>query len=151
MNVGRICAKPAVTIGPAQALASVARLMREQHVGYIVVVDPDTSAPSPRPIGVITDRDLVVTVIAKDVNPNKVTAGDVMNSQPITVEENESVKSALQTMRRIGVRRLPVVGHSGALVGVFSLDDVISLLAEDFQELAGVIRNEQRIEGILRT
>lgn len=151
MNVGRICTKPAVTAAPADTLASVARLMRERHVGYVIAVDADASAADRRPLGVLTDRDLVVSVLAQDVNPSVVTVGDVMNSQPITVDETDSVKSALQTMRRVGVRRLPVVGRNGALVGVLSLDDVLDQLAEDVQALAGVIRNEQRIESIVRT
>lgn len=151
MNVGRICSKPAVTAGPADTLASVARLMRERHVGYVIIVDDDASTADQRPLGVLTDRDLVVSVLAEGVSPIAVTVGDVMNTQPVTVDETDSVKSALQTMRRIGVRRLPVVGRNGALVGVLSLDDVLDRLADDVQELAGVIRNEQRIESIVRT
>lgn len=151
MNVGRVCTKPAVTAGPADTLASVARLMRERHVGYVIVVDADAPTADRRPLGVLTDRDLVVSVLAEGVSPSAVTVGDVMNAQPVTVDETDSVKSALQTMRRIGVRRLPVVGRNGALVGVLSLDDVLDRLADHVQELAGVIRNEQRIESIVRT
>lgn len=150
MNIGKICRRPVVTIRPGDSLSTAARLMREHHIGYLIVADPQSSGAI-RPLGVLTDRDIVLTVLAKEADPAALTAGDIMNSQPVTADESDSVESALQTMRRIGVRRLPVVGRRGELTGVLSLDDVIDTLASDIQELAGVIRNEQRIEGVLRT
>ena len=73
-----------------------------------------------------------------------------MTRGPVVVGENEQLDTALQSMRRIGVRRVPVVGNRGQLVGVLSLDDVLDSLAEQLQNLAGSVRNEQRIEGALR-
>lgn len=151
MNVGKICHRPAVTVSPGEDLTTVARLMRERHVGYLIVVDPKSPQSAPKPIGVLTDRDVVVTVLAREANAQTLTAGDIMNSQPITVDETDSLRHALQTMRRAGVRRLPVLGRAGELAGIIALDDIIDLLAGEIEEIAGVIRNEQRIEGILRT
>ncbi len=150
MNVGKLCRPRAVTAQPGEDLTVVARRMREEHVGYVIVVEPSASGSGARPIGVLTDRDLVMEVLAQEVDPRALTAGDVMNTQPITVGETDSVRSALQTMHRSGVRRLPVVDSRGELTGVLSLDDVIDNLASEIQEVAGAIRNEQHIEGVLR-
>jgi CBS domain-containing protein len=150
MNVGKLCRRPAITVHPGDSLAVIARRMREQHVGYLIVVDPEPSGSGARPIGVLTDRDIVTTALAQDVDPRSLTAGDIMNSQPVTIGETDSVRGALQTMRRMGVRRLAVVNSRGELVGVLSLDDVIDVLASEIQEVVGAIRNEQRIEGVQR-
>jgi CBS domain-containing protein len=158
MNVGRICQRRPITIRAGDALTAAARLMREEHIGYLVVVAPEPSGNSApgsdtvlRPIGVLTDRDIVVTVVAKETDPAKLTAGDVMNMQPITVGESDSLENALNVMRRVGVRRLPVVGRAGELVGVLSLDEVIDALAAEIASVAGAIRNERQVEGVLRT
>jgi len=150
MNVGKICQCRPVTVRAQDPLTTVARLMREEHVGYLVVVAPEPAGELLRPIGVLTDRDIVVTVVAKETDPRALTAGDIMNTQPVTIGESDSIGNALQLMRRMGIRRLPVVGRTGALVGVLSLDDVIDALAGEIASVAGAIRNERNIEGVLR-
>jgi len=124
--------------------------MREKHIGYLVVVDPEVVDQSLRPVGVLTDRDIVVSVVARETDPRALRVGDVMTQQPVTVGSAEPVERALREMRRIGVRRLPVVGQRGELIGVLSLDDVLEVLAGELQNIAGSIRNERAIEGSLR-
>lgn len=124
--------------------------MRDQHVGYLIVVQSDVEGATVRPIGILTDRDIVTEVIGAGVDPKSLTVGDVMTEQPVTVGETSPRSTAVAEMRRIGVRRLPVVGHRGQLVGVVSLDDVIGALARELQDVSGSIFNEQRIEGALR-
>jgi CBS domain-containing protein len=124
--------------------------MREKHIGYLVVVDPEVVDQSLRPVGVLTDRDIVVSVVARETDPRALRVGDVMTQQPVTVGSAEPVERALREMRRIGVRRLPVVGQRGELIGVLSLDDVLEVLAGELQNIAGSIRNERVIEGSLR-
>lgn len=150
MKVGRICHRRPVTVRAEDALATAARAMREQHIGYLVVVAPEASGERARPVGVLTDRDIVVTVIAKEADPRALTAGDIMNTEPVTVSDNDTVENALQLMRRMGIRRMPVVGAAGELIGVLSLDDVIDALAAEIANVAGAIRNERQIEGTLR-
>jgi CBS domain-containing protein len=150
MNVGSICRRNVVTIRPFDELTSAARLMRENHIGYLIVVEPAVGEAFFRPVGVLTDRDIVVAVVARETDPRTLTVGDVMTRQPVVVKEEDSSATALKEMRRIGVRRLPVVGERGRLVGVLSLDDVIDELAAELQHVAGSIRNEQRIESALR-
>ncbi len=150
MKIGKICQRRAVTIHAEAPLIAAAQLMREQHIGYLVVVAAAPAGELVRPIGVLTDRDIVVTVVAKETDPHALTAGDIMNMQPVTVSENDSIEEALTVMHRMGVRRMPVVGGAGELIGVLSLDDVIDALAAEIASVAGTIRNERQIEGVLR-
>ena len=150
MNVAKRCCTNAVTIRPYEELTTAAQLMRDRHVGYLVVVDLDLAAGSQKPIGVLTDRDIVVSVVARQVNPRAFRVADVMTQQPVVVTETDSLEKTLETMRYIGVRRLPVVGNHGQLVGVVSLDSVIEALAAELGHVAGSIREEQRVESALR-
>ncbi len=151
MKVGKICQRRAITVRAEAPLTVAAQLMREQHIGYLIVVSPGPSGDLARPVGVLTDRDIVVTVVAKETDPRALTAGDIMNMQPVTVSESDSIEDALQLMHRTGVRRLPVVGAANELAGVLSLDDVIDALAAQITSIAGAIRNERQIEGVLRS
>jgi CBS domain-containing protein len=150
MNVGTICQREVVTIGERDGLSDAARLMREKHIGYLVVVNAGAAAADTQPVGVLTDRDVVVAVVARGIDPATLTVGDVMSAQPVVVSEEAPIGAALEQMRRIGVRRLPVVGHRGELTGILSLDDVIDTLTAELQNVAGTIRNERRIEAALR-
>lgn len=150
MNVGKICQHNVVTVRPFDELTTAAQLMRERHIGYLVVVEPDLAEGGARPIGVLTDRDIVIAVVAGGVDPKTLTVGDVMTQQPVITAESSSTRAALQEMRRIGVRRLPVIGSRGELRGVLSIDDVLDSLASELQDVAGSIRNERRIETALR-
>ncbi|MBW4050831.1 MAG: CBS domain-containing protein [Proteobacteria bacterium] len=151
MNVGRICKRQIITLTARTDLLAAAELMREKHVGFLIVVEPEAQAQYGRPVGVLTDRDIVISVVARGADPTLLTAGDVMNRELVMVDESDSVEQALRTMRRMGVRRLPVIGARGMLTGVLSLDDILDVLAAEIGEISGTVRNEQRIEGVLRT
>ena len=146
MKVGRLCKHQPVTTSATTDLVAAAELMRKEHIGYIIVVDLDP----PKPVGVLTDRDIVVSVVAKGADPKALRVGDVMSAQPVTVNTQESVRNALQTMRRMGIRRVPVVGAQGELVGVLALDDVLDEIAREMADVTGTMQNEQRIEHVLR-
>lgn len=150
MNVGSICKHQVITVNPTTELVSAAELMRQQHVGFIVVVEPRPEASYGRPVGVLTDRDIVISVIAQGADPKLLTVADVMKQFPALVEETDSVEQALHTMRRMGVRRVPVVSANGLLTGILALDDVLDVLSSELGDVSGTVRNEQRIEGRLR-
>jgi len=150
MNVGEICRRHVATVRPQDELLSAARLMREKHVGYLVVVEPAVAEKTWRPVGVLTDRDLVVTVMAREADARTLRVEDVMTRKPVAVMIGDSVDHALHEMRRIGVRRLPITGELGELVGVISLDDVVEGLARQFQNVASSIRTGQAVEKTLR-
>lgn len=151
MNIAKICKRDVVTVTPRTDLVAAAQLMREKHVGFLVVVEPEANAQYGRPVGVLTDRDIVISVVARGADPTLLTAADVMNREPVMADELDQVDQALRTMRRMGVRRLPVVGSRGMLTGVVALDDVIDVLAAEIGEISGAVRNEQRIEGVMRS
>lgn len=125
-------------------LLEVARLLRGRHTGDVVVVDdPDEDRI---PAGLVTDRDIVVKVLAADQDPRKVTAGQVMRTPLVTAGENEDSSEALARMRKHGVRRLPVTNAAGSLVGIVTLDDLLRLVITDAGALLDIIAKEQDLE-----
>jgi len=150
MNAGEICKPNVVTVREFDELSAAARLMRERHVGYLIVVEPQPLDARLKPVGVLTDRDIVVGVLARDADIRALRVGDVMTREPVVVDEDKSIAFALKEMRRIGVRRLPVVGSAGCLVGVLSLDDVIEVLAKELLGVWASIGSELRMEAELR-
>ena len=148
MTVGRICQRNVVTIGPDEDLTAAARLMREKQVGYLVVVEPVPAGG--KVVGVLTDRDIVVSVVAREVNPTALTVRDVMTRNPLLADESAPVEATLRNMREVGVRRVPVTDAHGCVTGVLSVDDALDALADQLNSIAGSIRNEQRIERFVR-
>jgi CBS domain-containing protein len=144
MDVNLICNHNVATIGKSLGVGEAARLMREQHVGDLVVVE--TRGNASVPVGILTDRDIVVGVVARQVAPEGVTVSDAMTRNVLTVREDASLEFALREMRRHGVRRAPVVRANGDLVGIIAIDDVIQHLAEQLGRLADLIRVEQETE-----
>lgn len=149
MNAGNVCKRGVVTVTPADDLIAAAHVMREKHVGYLVVREGPL-ARSRRVVGVLTDRDIVVAVLAQEVDARSLKVGDVMTRNPLLIEEGQPIDAVLCHMREAGVRRVPVVDRSGALAGVLSIDDVLETLAEQLINIAGSIRNEQRMERAVR-
>ncbi len=149
MRVGDICTRSVVTVPESDDLAMAARLMRRKHIGYLVVVEPNVSDGTTLPVGVITDRDIVIKVVACETDPRSFRVGDVMTRQPVLTREDSSVSVALHYMREIGVRRLPVVDRGGRLAGVLSLDDVLDALAKELMDVASSIRHELKVESAL--
>jgi CBS domain-containing protein len=144
MTVGLICNHNVATIASSEGIAEAAARMREEHVGNLIVVEQRGSAMVP--VGILTDRDIVVGVVAKRVAADSLTVGDAMTSEILTVRDDDGVEFALREMRRRGVRRAPVVGKRGELVGIVSLDDVIQHLATQLGRIADAIRVEQDSE-----
>lgn len=149
MDAASLCSKDPVIVRESDEIATAARRMRDAHIGYLVVaeVGPDGGE---RPVGVLTDRDIVVGVVAREVDPGSLRVGDVMTRRPVMVEADTSMQGALEQMRRTGVRRLPVLGRSGSLLGVLSLDDILDVLAGEMLAVSGSIRNELRTETSAR-
>ena len=150
MKVGSICRREVVTVTPNIDLVAAAQVMRERHVGLLVVVEPEPDTTCGRPIGVLTDRDIVVSVVARGADPKVLTVADLMKRYPAMVDEADPLEQALHTMRRMGVRRLPVVGSAGMLTGVVALDDMLTVLCGEGSEVVNTVRNEQQNETRLR-
>jgi CBS domain-containing protein len=149
MKVGEYCNRNVVTVTSTQNLVEAARLMRDQHVGFLVVVDAE--AERLRPVGVLTDRDIVVQVTAREVDARALTVGDVMVREPVMAGVQDDLEELLQRLRVAGVRRAPVIDLRGTLVGVIALDDAIHIVTGLLGDITGSIQHEQRVERQLRT
>ncbi len=148
MRAGELCTRIVVFAERDMELAEAARLMREHHVGTLVVVE---DAPKGRvPVGMLTDRDIAVGILAGGVDPRSLRVGEVMTEKPVTIRESDDVLDALRMMRSRGVRRLPVTGEGGVLVGILSLDDLLEAVAEQLAELARAIAVERAHEARAR-
>ncbi len=144
MNVEKLATKLVVTVDSSATITEAANQMRNQHVGALVVTDP--SGDALKAIGVITDRDLVVSVIALGLDPKILTAGDVMSTDLLVAKPGDDASATIQHMRRAGVRRVPVVDDNGHLVGLFALDDYLDHLAFSLREVTNLIAREQEEE-----
>ena len=144
MTVGKICNREVVIVTPEKNLIEVAKLMREYHVGDVVVVDERSGERMP--VGIITDRDIVLAIIASEVNLTDVVAGDIMTSDLLTARELDSIWDTLQRMRSHGVKRLPVVNDRDGLEGILSVNDFLELISEELLALAQVARRQQQRE-----
>jgi CBS domain-containing protein len=141
MPIGDICVLGVVTCNRDTKVDEVAQLMRQHHVGDVVVIEE--SKGKQVPVGILTDRDIVTSVIALKLDPAMFNAGDLISRKIITVREDLGVFEAIQEMRRHGVRRMPVLDQEGTLAGIISIDDLFALLAEEMAELAKLISKEQ--------
>lgn len=148
MSVGTLCNRDVVCVSPQTSAAEAARLMRQYHVGNLIVAEE--RAGKRYPVGIVTDRDLVIEVIAQGVTPDSVTVTDMMSATLITAHENDDLMDTIKRMRTKGIRRVPVVGADGSLAGILSVDDVIDLLAEELTDLARLITREQEREQTRR-
>lgn len=144
MPIADICSRGVIIASPDDSLRSVAELMRQHHVGSVVITRDANGVVYP--VGIITDRDIVLALVAKNVSPDAVSAGDVMSEPLETADENDEIWQVLERMRNRGVRRLPVVGLRGELIGIVSADDLLELVAEELVSLARIINREQRQE-----
>ncbi len=146
MTIYELCQRHVVTVRKHEEIATAARMMRERNVGCLVVVESAGTMGGERPIGMLTDREIVTTVIAGDGDPRAVTVGEVMTRHPVTVWSSATVEDALQRMRSGGVRRVPVVDERGRLAGIVALDDIFEHLAQRVPVPPTPIRRENRVE-----
>jgi CBS domain-containing protein len=137
MSVGRICLREVDLAERGESALEAACRMRDGRVGTLVVLDAEG-----KPIGLVTDRDLALRVVAAGRDPRLTPVGEVMTENPTVVGESTPIESALSLMRSGSFRRLPVVNEDRKLVGILSLDDVLALLAEEFALIGTLLERE---------
>jgi CBS domain-containing protein len=145
MTVGEICTRDVVVAPKTETITHAARRMRTSHVGDLVVIENRNGLHFP--VGIVTDRDIVISVVAGD--PEHIMyllVSDVMSDDLITAREHENIETALKRMKERGVRRLPVVDADGVLAGILTLDDVLEYLGEQHSDLVALVAREQRRE-----
>lgn len=141
MRIADSCTRQVVTATADATLAEIAKLMRNQHVGTVVIVE------GRKPVGIVTDRDIVIETIACGLDARTLVAGEMMTTSPTVVPEEEDATWALKVMRDRGVRRLPVVNGAGTLVGILALDDLLQTSATGLYDVVQAIGTERLVEG----
>ncbi len=149
MSVKTICNRQVIIAESNASIQEIAKLMREYHVGNVVIVEEQQGLRFP--IGILTDRDIIIELVAKGADLTSVTAGDVMSTEIFNANEEDDVIDTIKQMRSKGIRRMPVVDKQGALVGIVALDDLLDLLAEQLKDLADLIGKEQNREQRTRS
>jgi CBS domain-containing protein len=138
MSLARFCRKTVAIIQPTQSVAEAAEAMRDRHVGALVVVQDEL-----RPVGMLTDRDIVTRVVAERKDPRALSVGEIMSPEPAIAHVDDTLDRTLFTLREQGVRRLPIVDEQGRVVGLVSLDDVLVLLSGELGLTAAAVRENQ--------
>lgn len=144
MKVGEFCNREVVIIKSEEALKNVAELMRKHHVGDVVLIKEDQGKRIP--VGIITDRDLVLEIMAPGLQMEKLAAHDIVTEPLCLIHEDKSIFDALELMKEKGIRRLPVVGDNDALVGILTTDDLIEFFNEMLGNMTEVIKRQQKQE-----
>ncbi|MDQ3185687.1 MAG: CBS domain-containing protein [Pseudomonadota bacterium] len=144
MPVGEICNRDVIILQRDATILDAAKLMRQHHVGDVLVVEERDSARVP--VGIVTDRDLVVEIMATELDQTVMTVGDIMVQELVTVKESAGIFETLQYMRSKAVRRVPIVDENGVLAGVLALDDLLELLSEEMLAIAKLVRYQRQKE-----
>jgi len=148
MPIGEICSRNVVCARRDTTVKATAQLMREYHVGSVVVVDE--SGEKRVPTGIVTDRDIVVAVVALGLDPAVIGIGDITAGDLVTVREDWDISEVVELMQIRSIRRMVVTDVDGYLVGLVAADDVLSVLAEEMTQLASMVGGERKREEILR-
>ncbi len=144
MKASEFCNRDVVVIGKDASVVEAANLMREHHVGSVIVVDSEDEPR--RPVGVVTDRDIVMEFVTQDLSPADIAVGDAVGYELVSIDENTELVETIEIMRNRAVRRIPVVDAQGGLVGLIASDDVLELLAEQLSDLVAVVAKQRRRE-----
>lgn len=149
MKIGDVCNRLVIYVTSDEPVSRAAELMRKYHVGNLVVTEFGDADKVP--VGMVTDRDIVVEVVAEGVDPDELMVGDIMSQDPLIASEEDEIQDTLDAMRELGVRRVPVVDARRNLIGIFALDDVLQLMASSLGTVAAIAGSQRRHEAGSRT
>ena len=149
MNIGTICSRETIIAKAGDSLLETARLMRKHHVGSLIIVSSEQNGF--RPVGIITDRDIVVQAISEEINLDSVMAGDIMSRDLLIAREDDDLFEAFESMCMKGVRRVPVVNAEGMLIGILSVDDLLEVIVDEMKNLIHLFKHEQQRERQIHT
>ena len=149
MNIDEICTREVIIANRSDSALEIAKLMRQYHVGDVVVVDrlDDQNIP----VGIITDRDIVLELVAKEIDVSSVCAGDIMSTELLLAVESEQLSDVVQKMQARGVRRTPIVDERGGLIGIVTGDDLIEVISEQLGSLVSLVSKGEQREHTMRT
>ncbi|MFA7199303.1 MAG: CBS domain-containing protein [Methanoculleus sp.] len=136
MGVVKCCREQVVAVSPDTPTTDIARTMGDKNVGSVVVISGDS-----KPLGILTDRDLVTRVLAQEKNPGEVRAEEIMTRDVVTFQDSMGIYEAIQKMTDVGIRRMPIVDDGGRLIGIVTMDDIVRMLGE---EMAAIAKNIEK-------
>jgi CBS domain-containing protein len=142
MSVGQICTRTVITAKPDETARAAADRMLHYNVGSLVVVDNN------KPVGILTDRDLVLRVMARGDDPDAVNITSIMTTKPVCVQEQTPLEDAMNLLRGYQIRRLIVVNQAQELIGIFALDDMLEMLGEEQQAIAALMRTTRTLHKL---
>jgi CBS domain-containing protein len=148
MLVGEFCNREVVFVTEDSSVTEAAKIMREYHVGDVIVARE--SYGRREPVGILTDRDVALGVVAEEVDPASVSVGDTMTFELTTVSEDSDLMHAIEVMREKGIRRIPVVDADEALVGILTVDDILDVLSEILLDLVHLVDQQRKREVTVR-
>lgn len=146
MKIGEICTRQVVTMTKDANAYELSYLMAKEHVGSVIIVEQ--AAAGYQPIGIVTDRDVVLQVTAKKLDPESTTAQDLMTGELVTGYLAWGITETMRHMHRHGIRRLPIVDHNQLLVGIVTIDDLIDVVMSELGELSETITSGQYKERL---
>ncbi|MCK6546935.1 CBS domain-containing protein [Myxococcota bacterium] len=145
MQISQLSSREVVVADRDASISDAAKLMRVFHTGDVVVVEERGGLRYP--VGIVTDRDLVVAVLADAIERlDELTVADVMTRAVVTAPDSADISDVMSLMRSHRVRRIPIVGSHGELVGIVSFDDLVEHIAEQFGDLATLLAREHKHE-----
>lgn len=148
MLVGEYCNREVVVVEEEKSVTEAAAVMRQYHVGDVVICKAKYGKQMP--VGIITDRDIALEIVAKGTDPDSIRVGDAMSFDLTTVTEDDDLMHVIELMRDKGIRRVPVIDTDEALVGILTVDDIVDLLSEVLVDLAHLVDRQKRRETRLR-
>lgn len=144
MTIGQICNRKVITVRRDATVQHAAQLMRQHHIGDVVVIE--NRQDQTVPLGILTDRDVVTKLVATELDSNVITAGDIMAKKLTSIKDSAGIFDAIKLMTAKGVRRLPVIDKHGDLVGIISLEDLLLLISHEFSALTKLVKHQQKSE-----
>lgn len=136
MSLGNLCRREVVVVSQGTPIKEAVKFMEEKNIGSVVVVGGG------KPLGIATDRDILLRVVNKGLDPEKSSVDDVMTKEIVTLKEGMGLFEALEQVKGKGIRRFPIVDAKGNLKGIMTLDDIIYLLGKEMADVASIIERE---------
>ncbi len=145
MLVGEYCNREVVVVEKQSSISEAARIMREHHVGDVLVIRAEGGKQFP--VGILTDRDITLEIVATGTDPEGVSVADAMSFELVTVFDDDDLMHVIELMRDRGIRRIPVIDRDEALVGILTVDDLLDLLSEIFVDIVHLVDSQRRREA----
>jgi CBS domain-containing protein len=136
MGLEHLCRRGVVTVNQGATIKEVVKVMEERNVGSVIVVGGGET------VGIVTDRDILLRVVNKGLNPEKSLVDEVMTKEVVTLREGMGLFEALEQVKRRSIRRFPLADARGNLKGIITLDDIIYLLGKEMADVASIIEKE---------